>query len=307
LESEKERFAERAYANGMPENVVKECSEILNNIDGYAFSKAHSLSYSALTYKQALVDAKYPGEYIEHYLISDNGMNVGNNKEFDEYLEKTAKFERGFLTLDINRSENTFKTRVNTKNNTRFIDPSIRFVLKDQKISDVILEERAEGPFLDIFDFVERTYNNYVCDNKGFVLEGYEQKESQYKMFVNKLIDAGAFDKLTFEGIRNLEESKNIVDSLTGNKDELKCLVRGIASVSINKAIDDMSDPFDEGDYKFYIPDNPRSVLEINKIEENTLGYSISNLKKITVQEKHRLSEAQKPKKPINNRSRNRP
>lgn len=302
LEKEKENFVTRARANNMPEEVVKECNEILNNLNGYAFSKAHSLSYSALTYKQAWIDARYPGEYIQHFLLDESGKNFTNDIEFGDYLDKTARFGRNFLGLDINRSENSFKTRKNN-NGDIFIDPSFDFILKNEEMANLITLERQNGKFRDFFDFIERTHDSFIHGSKGFTYQASEAKEKQYKKFVNTLIDSGAFDSLAFNDLKN----NDVLLSMDGNKEQMKCFVRTTLSTSLDQAVDVQNDPFFDGDYKFFISDILKNKQEIDEIEENAIGYSLSKMKKLKADENKIQEKQQATKKPVSNRSRNRP
>ena len=303
LEAEKETFATRAREFNTPENVIKECSDILNNIDGYAFSKAHSLSYSALTYKQALIDVKHPGEYIQHYILNEKGEQYNDEDEFKDYIEKTAKFGRNFLTIDINRSENSFKTRKNNSGDI-FIDPSFDFVLKNKEMSNLITEERKNGKFEDFFDFVERTSAQFINGTTLFSYGKNDAKEKQYKKFVNTLIDAGAFDIVAVKDLKNTED----VLSFDGNKEQMKCFVRTVLSNSLDQAVEVQNNPFFEEDYKYYISEVLKSKLDVDGLEEKALGYSISGLKRVKIEETKRLENNIKPKKPSsNNRTRNRP
>ncbi len=58
------RFAEGAKMHGYPEEKVKQVWNTIGKFVGYAFNKAHSVSYALLTYRTAYLKANYPDEYL---------------------------------------------------------------------------------------------------------------------------------------------------------------------------------------------------------------------------------------------------
>ena len=58
------RFAEGAKKHGYPEEKVKQVWNTIGKFVGYAFNKAHSVSYALLAYRTAYLKANFPDEYL---------------------------------------------------------------------------------------------------------------------------------------------------------------------------------------------------------------------------------------------------
>lgn len=264
LEEMKTSFVERAKQNGMPDNVVKEAFDILDGVGGYTFSKAHSLSYAALTYKQAVVDVEYPAEYIKYFLLNEKN-NIEEKEEFDDYIKKTVAAGRSFLSADINRSLPEYKTR--NKGTQKFIDPSLNVVTKDEKLSNVIAKERigiVEGKkakinYENIYDFVERTIFEYT-ETSMFSLEWGNNtvNTSAYKTGVENLIRVGAFDSIAPKEMKDLGVE----------------VTRSSLLESLNEAVNLATQPFLDKDFEYKISEMPMSAEMLIEEEKHILGYS---------------------------------
>lgn len=267
----KEKFIQYASEKHSPE-IAKNVLTLLNNVEGgYTFSKAHSLSYASLIYRQGLLDVNYPAEYLQHFIINtkkkqtkkkkNDTSDVEEKTTFDKYINKCVKMGRKFLTVDINRSIDTFKTR--KKNDVIYIDPSLMYVLKDEKLTNIIMDERKNGKFENIYDFIERTMPKY---NDAGLLSGFwldddnVKNQMSFSMNVKKLINAGAFDSL-FPNDEN------------GNKLNLQ-IGRTVLLYSVDNAISLASNPYSMEDFEYTIPNEALSLKDILNAEKDTLGYS---------------------------------
>ncbi len=261
LEELKKEFCDRASSKmNMPDNVIKEALDILNNVGGYTFSKAHSLSYSALTYKQALIDVAYPAEYIQHFLISDN--KISDQTEFQLYIDKTVDSGRFFLPLDINRSNVDFKTR--RKGEVKFIDPSLMFSTCDENLCNIIVKAREDKKFDNLYDFVERTIFDYT-DKSSFDFDWMDNKVNvePYKNSIRKLIKSGAFDAIAPSELK--EKGLNYV--------------RTSMLSSLDDAVRLATRPLLDEDFVYTMPETPLTLENIKNDEKQILGYSPTELK----------------------------
>lgn len=275
--------------NKIPKEVIQEAMDAIKKVQGYTFLKAHSLSYSALAYKQAYVDINHPAEYIQHFLLDSNFNHSSKSNEFEEYIEKTVELgNRTFLSADINRSDRNYKTLV--KGDQKYIDPALFFVVKDDKFINVLLKERSKSKFENLYDFVERTLPKFA--EKGMFssewIEGNGSDNAIYKRHLLQLIKSGAFDKIAPEEYRN----KGVAYTRTA------------LAASVDSAMDLAVDPFNPEPFVYSTISEGLSNDSIKKDEETALGYSPlkikedQKLKKSQSVEQSNSEDARKPRRP---------
>ncbi len=178
MRKERMRFLEGAKKKGFSPNVAEAVFNLIEPFAGYAFNKAHSVSYAMIAYQTAYLKANYPVEYMTALLISASGQQ-------DKVAAAVADCQRmGIKVLppDVNRSEANFC--VETGENS-----AIRFGLADiknigpQAIAPILLARKAGTPFQSITDFCRRS------DMRGM-----------NKRVLESLIKAGAMDCLGGRG-----------------------------------------------------------------------------------------------------------
>ncbi len=288
LQEKMKEFEHKALnEKNIPENIVKEASTILHNVQGYTFLKAHSLSYSALTHKQALVDVRHPAEYIQYFLL-DEKMKISNSKEFSEYLDKTNAYGgRTFIGSDINRSNKGFTTI--DRNETKFIDPSLDYIINNEKMVNIIIKERSKKKFNNLYDFIERTLPEF-SDNGVFSSEWLENKGSDnliYKRQVLQLIKTGAFDSIAPEECRQ----KGLA------------YTRTTLAASVDKAMDLVTDPFSPEAFEYAKIEESFTLETVKNDEKSVLGYSPTQFKEALKLKKQQSVEQakeqdKKPRRP---------
>lgn len=293
LKDMKEAFVEKAKTKmNMPEAVVDEALTILNNVGGYTFSKAHSLSYAALTYKQALIDATYPAEYIQHFLL-DEKNSISDKDEFNDFIKKTVQGGRTFLTADINRSDTEFRTR--RKGEKKFIDPSLNYITGNKEFSNLIIKTRQSKKFDNLYDFVERTMFDFT-DKSPFDFDWTNNKVNvePYKNLVRKLIKTGALDNIAPDALKE-KGVRNIRTSMLASLDDAVRLA---------------SSPLLDEDFVYSEPEMTLTLENIKNDEKQVLGYSPNEIReKLALKAKERAEKKQDSQDVKNNKrgSRNRP
>ena len=73
MAEERERFIEGALAQGYSRDVAVRVFELIEPFAGYAFNKAHSVSYGLISYWTAYLKANHPGEYMVSLLNAYSG------------------------------------------------------------------------------------------------------------------------------------------------------------------------------------------------------------------------------------------
>ncbi|MDR2039805.1 MAG: DNA polymerase III subunit alpha [Bacteroidales bacterium] len=172
----KDKFIEGCRKNGHDEKVVEKIWTDWESFASYAFNKSHATCYSWVAYQTAYLKANYPSEYMAAVL----SRNISNITEITKFMDECRYMDIEVLGPDVNESNLTFT--VNKQGNIRFGLGAIKGVGTNAVAS--IMEERVKnGPFKDIFDFVERV-NLSACNKKN----------------IEALSQAGAFDN--FPGIK---------------------------------------------------------------------------------------------------------
>jgi len=158
------------------------------------FNKAHSVSYSVLTYVTAYLKANHPVEFFTA-LMSTRSKTLQPKSwavKAPEYINEAKHFNVDIYPPDINRSSFEFTIH----------DSEIYFGLN--AIRDVggtaakyIINARGNAPFKDIWDFINRV-NTQKVNTKVF----------------QGLVKAGAFDKLGYVRSELLENTDKIYSYL---------------------------------------------------------------------------------------------
>ncbi len=180
MRQEREGFLEGAVSKGFTHELAQEVFNLIEPFAGYAFNKAHSVSYALISYWTGYFKANFTLEYMASVL----------NARLD-HPDRTASaisecFRMGIQVKgpDINRSGAYF-----TLDKDDAGDPALRFGLAAVKnvgegaVRAIIEEREKEGPFKTIDDFCTR------ADLRGLNRRAMES-----------LTKVGAFDALSNRG-----------------------------------------------------------------------------------------------------------
>ena len=174
LDSLKGLFIEGGTKNGHPQDVLEKIWADWEKFAAYAFNKSHATCYAWVSYQTGWLKAHYPAEFQAANLTK----NLSNMDEIKKIMDDCKKNGIKVLNPDINESDSKFT--VNKQGEIRFGLGGIKGF--GENIVKAILADREEnGPFADIYDFVERMSG--VVNRKGF----------------EALLHSGAFDSF---GIR---------------------------------------------------------------------------------------------------------
>ena len=153
MRQEREGFLDGAVATGFSRELAQEIFNLIEPFAGYAFNKAHSVSYALISYWTGYFKANFPLEYMASVL----------NSRLD-HPDKTASaisecFRMGIPVLlpDVNRSGVHFIIDRDDEDS-----PSLRFGLAAIKnvgegaVTSIVDERESGGPFSTIEDFCSR-------------------------------------------------------------------------------------------------------------------------------------------------------
>jgi DNA polymerase-3 subunit alpha len=201
MKKEKRNFITGAKKNGFSSEVASQVFTLIEPFAGYAFNKAHSVSYALIAYQTAYLKANYPVEYITALLIT-------NTSQLDKVASAVPECRRlgiNILPPNINRSQTNFSIEKLTGDGV----VAIRFGLSVIKnvglnaIEPVIVERNKGGEFRSIEDLCRR------CD-----------LSSVNRRVMESLIKVGALDSLGSRG--SLLQNVNRILSLAQREQRLR-------------------------------------------------------------------------------------
>ena len=174
MQEERENFLEGAVKLGYDPPAAAAVFDLIEPFAGYAFNKAHSVSYAVVAYWTAYFKANYPIEYTTCLLNAyAGGDKVGL------YAAECARLDIPLLPPDVSRSEVDFAIDTSTEGKT-----GIRFGLASIKnigasaVRELVAERAENGPFTSLEDF---------CRRAGV--------EAANRRIIESLVKVGAFDK----------------------------------------------------------------------------------------------------------------
>jgi len=199
MRKEERNFVAGADKKGISAELAKEVFSLIEPFAGYAFNKAHSVSYALLAYHGAYLKANYPSEYMTALL----NTYWGNMEKVRSAVTECRRLGIQVLPPDINESNADFTIEKGKD------DPAIRFGLVAIKnvgpspIEHILSTRSQSGAFTSIKDFCHRANLHNVN-----------------KKVLESLMKAGAFDSLGSRGA--LLNSINKIISLAQTEQRMK-------------------------------------------------------------------------------------
>ena len=176
MAQERERFVAGALSNGFEENLAIDIFNLIEPFAGYAFNKAHSVSYALISYWTAYFKAHYPLEYMASVLNS----RLDHPDKVLTSINECFRIGIPVLLPDINKSDEFF-----TIDRSKDTSPGLRMGLAAIKtvgataVRPLVEERNNNGPYGSIDDFCRR------ADPRGL-----------NRRTLESLVRAGAFDSL---------------------------------------------------------------------------------------------------------------
>lgn len=170
LDKLKPKFINQASDLGHDPKILEKVWTDWEAFASYAFNKSHSTCYAFVAFQTAYLKAHYHAEYMSAVLNN----NVNNIDKITFFMDECKRMGINVLGPDINESNLSFT--VNKKGDIRFGLGAIKGVGENVVVAIVNIREK-NGPFVDVYDFVERT-----------------QLASVSKKTVENFVLAGAFD-----------------------------------------------------------------------------------------------------------------
>ena len=170
LDHMKPKFIEGGKKNGHDPKILEKIWADWEKFASYAFNKSHATCYSWVAYQTAYLKANYPSEYM----AATMSRNISNITEITKLMDESKATGVNVLGPDVN--ESSLKFSVNRHGDIRFGLGAIKGV-GESAVQSILAEREKNGPFKNIFDFVQRV-NLSACNRKN----------------IENLALAGAFD-----------------------------------------------------------------------------------------------------------------
>jgi DNA polymerase-3 subunit alpha len=178
MEAERERFIQGAMARGYSKETAETIFELIEPFAGYAFNKAHAVSYARIAYQTAYLKAHYPEEYMTAVLRLASRRPDPTARVAEAYAE-CLRLGIPVLPPDVNRSQVNFSLEEHEgRRAIRFGLANIKNV-GDGVAEDIVAERQRGGPFKGVEDFFCRLPQGAI-----------------HKRALESLVKAGALDSL---------------------------------------------------------------------------------------------------------------
>lgn len=168
LLEEQSKFIEKTINNGHPKEVATKVFNYILKFASYGFNRSHSVAYALLSYKMAYLKA----HYHEHFMKCLLSQSIGSSIDTSNYIDECKNENIKILNPNINESTNNY---IVTNNGILYPLNNIKNI--GSLVASSIIEERKNGLYKDIYDFIKRTDRKIVN-----------------KKVIESLILSGAFD-----------------------------------------------------------------------------------------------------------------
>ena len=160
VDAMKPKFIEGGKKNGHDPVILEKIWADWEKFASYAFNKSHAACYSWVAYQTAYLKANYPAEFMAAIMSRRRDQITEITKLMDECKAM------GIATLGPDVNESYEKFGVNQHGEIRFGLAAIKG-MGDGVAQAIIAEREQNGPFKDIYDFVQRI-NFSAVNRKAF-------------------------------------------------------------------------------------------------------------------------------------------
>ncbi|MDA3891449.1 MAG: DNA polymerase III subunit alpha [Salinivirgaceae bacterium] len=136
-------------AKKKPEEVVEKIWKDWEAFAAYAFNKSHSVCYAYIAYQTGYLKAHFPAEFMSANL----SRNLSNMEEVTKLMSECKRMGLKVYGPDVNMSYKKFT--VDKAGDIRFGMAAIKNV-GEGAVENIIEERETNGPYKDVWDFVER-------------------------------------------------------------------------------------------------------------------------------------------------------
>ena len=149
VDAMKPKFIEGGKKNGHDPKVLEKIWADWEKFASYAFNKSHATCYSWVAYQTAYLKAHYPAEFM----AGNMSRCISDITKITKLMSECQSMGIPCLGPDVNESQRKFSA--NKKGEVRFGLSAIKG-MGDAAAINIIAEREKNGPYKDIFDFVQR-------------------------------------------------------------------------------------------------------------------------------------------------------
>ncbi|MFM1869890.1 MAG: hypothetical protein RLY99_634 [Pseudomonadota bacterium] len=173
-------FRDGSSKSGLKPDKADEIFDLMEKFAGYGFNKSHAAAYALLAYHTAWLKAHYPAEFM----AANMSLAMDDTDKVKILYEDALANKIKILPPDVNTSVYRFMPLREDQSNKEQPATMIRYGLgairgTGEGAIEQIIQARANGPFVDLFDFCSRLDRRVVN-----------------RRTMEALIRAGAFDSL---------------------------------------------------------------------------------------------------------------
>lgn len=140
-----------------PNPVADQIWEMIDSFRGYSFCKAHSASYTRISFESAYLRRHYPAEFMAAVI-----SNGGGFYSTAAYISECLRMGLTILPVDINKSDYHYK---GFQKNVRIGLMAVKG-LAYHTTEKIINERTRNGPFLSLYDYLYRTDTGFADNQK---------------------------------------------------------------------------------------------------------------------------------------------
>ena len=149
VDAMKPKFIEGGKKNGHNPKILEKIWADWEKFASYAFNKSHATCYSWVAYQTAYLKAHYPAEFM----AGNMSRCISDITKITKLMSECQSMGIPCLGPDVNESQRKFSA--NKKGEVRFGLSAIKG-MGDAAAVNIIAEREKNGPYKDIFDFVQR-------------------------------------------------------------------------------------------------------------------------------------------------------
>ena len=149
VDAMKPKFIEGGNKNGHDPKVLEKIWADWEKFASYAFNKSHATCYSWVAYQTAYLKAHYPAEFM----AGNMSRCISDITKITKLMSECQAMGIPCLGPDVNESQRKFSA--NKKGEIRFGLSAIKG-MGDAAAINIIEEREKNGPYKDIYDFVQR-------------------------------------------------------------------------------------------------------------------------------------------------------
>jgi DNA-directed DNA polymerase III PolC len=147
MDAYRERFVEGARARGVDADTATEIWRQMASFGGYAFCKAHSAAFAAVSFQAAFLKARFPAAFMAAVL-----SNYGGYYSTYAYVSECRRLGLSVKPPCVNLSEEAY---TGWNDEVRIGLVQVKGLSRGAR--QAIVSEREHGPYAGLEDFLERT------------------------------------------------------------------------------------------------------------------------------------------------------